>query len=151
MKRFLILILTLMCFIVPTAAYGEDSPTPESLWHSEPALEFKLILDDDEAYEYLALISTYYDLEGFVEMVLDTDEYELVDMISITLDKTYKKVTWTTPYTFTTHDSICVFMVSTDLLQGYVMNARGNKNGDLVINYSSVAPGTYFMIIYVAD
>ena len=150
MKKFLSIVLALM-MLLPICAMAEESPTLESLWHSTPELQVRLIKNDDEAFEYLELIATYYDLDGFNEMVLGTDEYALVDMVVVTLDKTYKKVLWATPYNFGPHDNLCVFMISTDMLQGYVMSAKGDKNGNLVVNYNHVAPGTYFMIIYAAE
>lgn len=151
MKRAITLILTLCCFIMPLAAFGEDSPTFEALWYAEPTLELQVIRQQDEFAEYLELISTYYDLEGFSEMVLGTDDFHLVDMIIVTLDKDYGRVVWHTPYGFSPSDNICVFMISTNLWQGYVMNAMGDRNDNLVVNYSEVSPGTYFMIIYAAD
>ena len=152
MKKIISLILMLTCLIVPFSTIAEvpDSPTFDKLWWAEPSLEFQLIKDHDEFNEYLALISTYYDLEGFTEMVLGTDDYELVDMIIVTLDKDYRQVIWHTPYGFATTDNLCIFMISTNLWNGYVMNANANKDGNIVVNYTEVSPNEYFMIIYVA-
>lgn len=153
MKRITTIILTLCCLLMPLAVIGDAprSPTIDALWYAEPTLQFQLLNDMDEFAEYLELISTYYDLEGFTEMALGTDEFHIIDMIIVTLDQTYGRVVWHTPYGFTTTDNICVFMISTNLWQGYVMNANGDRNDNLVVNYSEVSPGTYFMIIYAAD
>lgn len=153
MKRITTIILALCCLLMPLAAFGDAprSPTIDALWYAEPTLQFQLIKNMDEFAEYHELISTYYDLNGFAEMVLGTDEFHIVDMIIVTLDQTYGRVVWHTPYGFATTDNICVFMISTDLWQGYVMNANGDRNDNLVVNYSEVSPGTYFMIIYAAD
>ena len=153
MRRITTIILTLCCLLMPLTALGDGgrSPTLDALWYAEPTLQFQLINNMDEYAEYLELISTYYDLEGFTEMVLGTDEFHIVDMIIVTLDQTYGRVVWHTPYGFATTDNVCVFMISTNLWQGYVMNANGDRNDNLVVNYSEVSPGTYFMIIYAAD
>ena len=153
MRRITTIILTLCCLLMPLAALGDGgrSPTIDALWYAEPTLQFQLIKNMDEFAEYLELISTYYDLEGFTEMVLGTDEFHIVDMIIVTLDQTYGRVVWHTPYAFTTADNVCVFMISTNLWQGYVMNANGDRNDNLGVNYSEVSPGTYYMIIYAAD
>ena len=155
MKKVLSIFLAMLCLMMPLAAFGENvgpnSPTIESLWYSVPALHFQLINNLDEFYEYLELISTYYDLEGFCEMVLGTNNYALIDMLIVTLDKEYGRVVWSTPYGFSPRDNLCVFMISTDLRNGYVMNATGDNNENLVVNYSEVAPGTYFMIFYTAQ
>lgn len=154
MKKLITWVLTLICFMMPLAAFsdsGSRSPTFEALWYAEPTLEFQLINDIDEFSEYLELISTYYDLDGFNEMVLGTDEFHILDMIIVTLDHEYGRVIWHTPYEFTPRDNVSVFMIATDLRLGYVMNANGDRNNNLVVNYSEVSPGTYFMIIYAAD
>ena len=151
MRKTTALILTIICLIMPLIVMGETkSPTIESLWHAEPKLAFQLIQSEDEFYEYLELISTYYDLSGFNDMVLGTDEYELVDMIIVTLDKPYERVIWRTPYSFTPESNLSVFMISTDLLQGYVLTAQGDKDTNLVVNYSGIMPNMYFMIIFMA-
>lgn len=152
MKRITTIILTLCCLLMPFAAFGENlSPSLDTLWYAEPVLNFQLIKSMDEYAEYHELISTYYDLNGFSEMVLGTDDFHIVDMIIVTLDQTYGRVVWHTPYGFTPDDNICVFMIATDLQQGYVMNANGDRDTNLVVNYSEIFPGTYFMIIYAAD
>ena len=153
MKKFISLILALTCMIIPFGVFAEgepDSPTEDVMWFAEPEIPYQLIYDLDEFNEYLALIGTYYDLEGFNEMVLGTDDYFLVDMIIVTLNRTYTKVIWHTPYGFARNTNVSVFMISTDLMNGYVMNARGDKNENLVVNYKGISTGTYFMIIYVA-
>jgi len=99
----------------------------------------------------MELISTYYDLNGFSEMVLGTDEFELLDMIVVILEHDYGRVVWHTPYEFTPRSNVCVFMIAANLQQGYVMNATGDRNGNLIVNYNEVANGTYFMIIYAAE
>ncbi len=153
MKRTLMWLLTIICLMIPFSALAADnlSPTIDLLWWSEPSLNFQLIKNQDELFEYLELISTYYDLDGFNEMVLGTDNYEFVDMIIVSLDKAYQHVVWHTPSAYTPKDNISVFMIATDLRLGYVMNANGDKNGNLNVNYSEIAPGEYFMIIYAAD
>ena len=150
MKKTWTLILTLICIITPFVSLGEytEPDSPSEVWYSTPTLDFWL-LDGDEFNEYLALINEYYDLNSFTEMVLGTDNYELVDMIIVELDKPYQRVEWYTPYLFADVDS-CVFMISTDMWQGYVMNGFSNVHGNLIVNYSDITPGKYFMIIYVA-
>jgi len=150
MKKIWATIFVLMYIFIPFSAFAEytepDSPT--EVWYSTPNLKF-WFMDTDEFNEYLALISEYYDLESFTEMVLGTDDYELLDMILVELDKPYNQVAWYTPYNFYKVDS-CVFMISTDLWQGYVMNGNYDKHGSLLVNYSDITPGKYFMVIYVA-
>lgn len=150
MKKIQALLLAIVCIFTPFMALGEytEPDSPLKIWYATPELDFELV-NGDEFYEYLSLILNYYDLDSFAEMVLDTSDYELVDMIVVNLDQFYTKVTWYTPYIFTDTD-ICVFMISADLLQGYVMNGFSNRHGELIVNYSGLYPGKYFMIIYTA-
>lgn len=154
MKKIVSTLLVLTCLMVPFAAFaaGEISPTIDILWWTEPTLQFQVVKNMDEFAEYLELISTYYDLDGFNEMVLGTDKYEIVDMVIVTLDKPYEKVIWHTPSGFSPTDNLSVFMIATDLFQGYVLTANGDNNGNLLVNYSGIAtPANYFMLIYMAD
>lgn len=153
MKKTFSFILALICIsLMPLYVFADGGPSPtiESLYWTEPSLQIQLIKTVEEANEYLALINTYYDLDGFNEMVLGTDQYEILDIVIVTLDKEYTSVIWHMPYEFHNTDNISIFMISTDLLNGYVMNGYSNNNLDLTVNYAGVAPGMYFMLVYVA-
>ena len=152
MRKFVSLLMIMVMLILPTVSFAEGPASPDisALWWSVPATSFQLVRKATDFNRYFAAISNAYDINGFNEMVLGTDNYELIEMLIITLPARTRKVTWYMPYDFELEDTVSVFMIAIDMSQAYILTGNINKTHNLVVNYSSIPIGQYFMLIYIA-
>lgn len=123
MKKFLIIFLILL---IPTIAFAAPSATVKNTIYSKPEIAFDL----------------YNIQEGFV---FDIEGYELVEALTIIIDKPYEEVVWYFNMETKSDDQFKVVLMDDSLFMrdGHVL-----EDGGISVDFSSVPEDEYLMLIF---